>query len=105
MKSTSSRFLTKPSDSVRNDLKPHLSNYWEIPPEQDADFVYHMEDILSLYHEPYDEKRPVICFDESSKALRGHEREPLPTGPERSHVSITATAATENSDSMSPLNH
>lgn len=30
---------------------------------------------------PYDEKRPVICFDESSKTLRGHERDPLPAGP------------------------
>ena len=40
-----------------------------------------MEDVLDLYHEPYDEKRPVICFDESSKALRGHKRDPLPAKP------------------------
>ncbi|AUX09881.1 IS630 family transposase [Halalkaliarchaeum desulfuricum] len=40
-----------------------------------------MEDVLDLYHEPYDETRPVICFDESSKALRGHERDPLPAEP------------------------
>ena len=40
-----------------------------------------MEDVLALYHEPYDEARPVICFDESSKALRGHERDPLPAEP------------------------
>jgi hypothetical protein len=40
-----------------------------------------METVLDLYHEPYDEKRPVICFDESSKALRGHERDPLPAKP------------------------
>ena len=40
-----------------------------------------MEDVLALYHEPYDEARPVICFDESSKALRGHERDPLPAQP------------------------
>ena len=40
-----------------------------------------MEDVLDLYHEPYDENRPVICFDESSKALRGHERDPLPAQP------------------------
>jgi len=37
-----------------------------------------MEDVLTLYHEPYDEARPVICFDESSKALRKHVRDPLP---------------------------
>ena len=40
-----------------------------------------MEDVLALYHEPYDKTRPVICFDESSKALRGHERDPLPAEP------------------------
>ena len=40
-----------------------------------------MEDVLTLYHEPYDENRPVICFDESSKALRGHERDPLSARP------------------------
>lgn len=40
-----------------------------------------METVLQLYHKPYDEKRPVICFDESSKALRGHKRDPLPARP------------------------
>ena len=40
-----------------------------------------MGDVLDLYHEPYNEERPVICFDESSKALRGHKRDPLPAKP------------------------
>ena len=40
-----------------------------------------MEDILDLYHQPYDETRPVICFDESSKTLRGHKRDPIPAEP------------------------
>lgn len=40
-----------------------------------------MERLLSLYEEPYDEARPVICFDESSKALRMHVRDPLPATP------------------------
>ncbi len=40
-----------------------------------------MEDVLALYHEPYDKNRPVICFDGSSKALRGHKCDPLPVGP------------------------
>ncbi|MFP9193978.1 hypothetical protein ACLI4Q_20470 [Natrialbaceae archaeon A-CW1-1] len=40
-----------------------------------------METILSLYEEPYDETRPVICFDESSKKLRKHVRDPLPEKP------------------------
>ena len=40
-----------------------------------------METILSLYEKPYDETRPVICFDESSKELRKHVRDPLPATP------------------------
>ena len=40
-----------------------------------------METLLSLYQEPYDESHPVICFDESSKELRKHVRDPLPARP------------------------
>jgi len=29
-----------------------------------ADFIWHMEDVLDLYEQPYDPKHPVICFDE-----------------------------------------
>ena len=32
-----------------------------------AEFVACMEDVLDLYAEPYDPKRPVVCFDETSK--------------------------------------
>lgn len=46
-----------------------------------ADFVAAMEDVLDLYHEPYDAKRPVICFDESPKQLIAEVREPLPPEP------------------------
>jgi hypothetical protein len=35
-----------------------------IPPEHNAQFVWRMEEILDLYEEPYDPKRPVVCFDE-----------------------------------------
>ena len=37
---------------------------WCIPPQQNADFVAHMEDVLSVYARPYDEKYPVVCMDE-----------------------------------------
>lgn len=40
-----------------------------------------MEDILALYHEPYDPARPVVCFDETNKQLLTHVREPLPAKP------------------------
>ncbi len=37
-----------------------------------------MEDVLDLYAEPYDEKRPVVGFDETSKQLIAERRVPLP---------------------------
>ena len=40
-----------------------------------------MEDILDLYAEPYDPKRPVVCFDEQSVQLIAETRRPLPMKP------------------------
>ena len=37
-----------------------------------------MEDVLDLYAEPYDSKRPVACFDETSKQLVAEKRSPIP---------------------------
>ncbi len=37
-----------------------------------------MEDVLDLYAEPYDEARPVVCFDECPYQLLADVREPLP---------------------------
>jgi hypothetical protein len=45
-----------------------------------------MEDVLDLYAEPYDAKRPKVNFDESSKQLIQETRTPLPAAagqPER----------------------
>ena len=59
---------------------------WVIPPKQSARFVWRMEEVLDLYEEPYDPKRPVICFDERPCQLLAEVREPLPVGagrPER----------------------
>ena len=39
-----------------------------------AEFVACMEDVLDLYAEPYDPKRPVVCFDETSKQLVAEKR-------------------------------
>ncbi len=38
----------------------------------------HMEDVLGLYAEPYDPRRPVVCFDETSTQLLADTRPPLP---------------------------
>ena len=40
-----------------------------------------MEDVLELYHLPYDPKRPVICMDEQPIQLVKETRLPLPAKP------------------------
>jgi hypothetical protein len=40
-----------------------------------------MEDVLEVYHRPYDEKRPLVCIDEASKQLVGEVIQPLPAQP------------------------
>ena len=40
-----------------------------------------MEDVLEVYHRPYDPHRPVVCLDERSKALRDTPRGSLPPRP------------------------
>ena len=40
-----------------------------------------MEDVLEVYSRPYDENRPVLCFDEASKQLVAHVSDPLPMVP------------------------
>ena len=40
-----------------------------------------MEDVLEVYHFPYDPEYPVVCLDESSKQLIGEVREPIPGKP------------------------
>ena len=40
-----------------------------------------MEDVLEVYHRPYDAKRPLVALDEASKQLVGEVVQPLPPGP------------------------
>jgi hypothetical protein len=40
-----------------------------------------MEDVLDLYAEAPDPKRPVVCFDESPVQLIGEVRQPIPAEP------------------------
>ena len=40
-----------------------------------------MEDVLEVYHRPYDEKRPLVTLDEASKQLVGEVVQPLPPQP------------------------
>ena len=58
-----------------------MSKYWKIPPDQNANFVAAMEDILEVYTRPYDVKFPVVCMDESSVQLIGEVHESIPELP------------------------
>jgi hypothetical protein len=57
-----------------------LKEQWCIP-EVNAEFVACMEDVLELYAEPYDAKRPQVNFDETSKQLIQETRQALPARP------------------------
>jgi len=58
-----------------------LKTCWCIPPEQNGAFVAAMEDVLSVYARPYDEKRPVICMDEKPYQFLGLSQKPIPMKP------------------------
>jgi hypothetical protein len=52
--------------------------YWVIPPEADAEFVAHMEEVLDTYEKLYNPAVPVICMDEQPVQLLKETRPPIP---------------------------
>jgi transposase len=62
---------------AENKLKPWRKDMWCIP-KVDGTYVARMEDVLDLYAEAPDPKRPVVCFDESPTQLIGEVRAPIP---------------------------
>lgn len=48
-----------------------------IPPECDAEFVAHMEDVLAVYEKPYDPTVPVLCMDEQPVQLVKEVKTPI----------------------------
>lgn len=52
--------------------------YWVIPPEQDAEFVACMEEVLETYAIAYDPRRPVLCMDEQPVQLLRETRVSIP---------------------------
>jgi hypothetical protein len=60
---------------AEDDLKPWRRDMWCIP-QVDGAYVACMEDVLDLYAERADPKRPVVCFDESPTQLIGEVRQP-----------------------------
>lgn len=52
-----------------------------IPPKQNADFVAHMEDVLEVYHRPYDPDYPQVCMDEQPVQLIKETRQKIECQP------------------------
>lgn len=52
-------------------MKPWQKKEWCLG-QINGDFLARMEDVLDLYEEAYDPKRPVVCFDEKSCQLLEH---------------------------------
>src|SRR5260370_38506533 len=65
---------------AENDLKPCRKDMWCIP-QVDGTYVARMEDVLDLYAETPDPRRPVVRFDESPTQLIGQVRQPTPAAP------------------------
>jgi hypothetical protein len=65
---------------AEDDLKPWRRDMWCIP-QVDGAYVARMEDVLDLYAEEPDPKRPVVCFDESPTQLIGEVRQSIPAAP------------------------
>jgi transposase len=67
---------------AENNIKPWRKSMWCIP-KVDAEYVAHMENVLDLYAEAADPRRPVVCFDESPVQLIGEARQPISAKPGR----------------------
>ena len=61
----------------KNALKPWLKKHWCIG-HITTEFLWLMENILDLYEQPYNPKRPLLCFDERPCQLIGEIITPLP---------------------------
>ena len=65
---------------AEDELKPWRKDMRCIA-QVDGAYVARMENVLDLYAEDDDPKRPVICFDESPTQLIGETRLPIPPAP------------------------
>lgn len=53
------------------------TQYWVIPPEADAEFTAHMEDVLDVYSRPSAPNAPVLCMDEQPVQLVEEVKQPI----------------------------
>jgi DDE superfamily endonuclease len=58
-------------------MTKRMIEYWVIPPEQDAEFVAGMEEVLETYAKPYDPNQPLVCMDEQPIQLLLETKAPI----------------------------
>ena len=63
-------------------MTKRMVNYWVIPPDQDAEFVAGMEEVLEIYAQPYNPDQPQVCMDEQPYQLLLETKVPLPATKE-----------------------
>src|SRR5271169_1740400 len=66
-----------PQGAKKNGMTKRKIAYWVIPPEQDAEFVASMEEVLETYEKAYDPQHPVLCMDEQPVQLLKETRVPI----------------------------
>jgi len=68
----------------KNERTPWQKQEWCIPPEQDASWVCHMEEVVDIDKQPYDSQYRQVCMDAMSMQLIGEVRVPLASEPGKS---------------------
>ena len=58
-----------------------LKECWCLPPQGSEEFVCAMEDVLEVYHRPFDQDEVLVCLDETSKQPVQETRPPRPVTP------------------------
>lgn len=67
----------------KNTLKPWLKKGWCIGPKEDEEYIYAMEDVLSVHERPYHPNRPALGIDEGSFQLVSDIQKPIEMQPGR----------------------
>ena len=70
--------------SEKNRLKPWQTERFCIPEADRPRFVAHMERVLDVYCEEFDDEHPLICMDEAAKQIVSDVDPALPMAPGRS---------------------
>ena len=69
-------------------MTKRMIEYWVIPPDQNAEFVACMEEVLETYAKPYDSEHPVICMDEQPVQLLSETRVPIEATADHPKLSL-----------------